>query len=216
MQSQNDGHELAAGGDTAANDEEFMQSSEEYTKYYKKTYHLTKSKLDECKKVLDLLGICYVDSLEEADGHELAAGGDTAANDEEFMQSQNDGHELAAGGDTAGYCDDDGDTWPPHSRSVIITNMPTDGVTFVGDNVMGGSNVMSCTLGGSTSQIWSSPTAINAMSGRHDENADEEHHTNGHTWAEEDCRNAWCVSDDASDEGDTAMPHQQSFCDGDF
>jgi flap endonuclease-1 len=42
-------------------------TSEEYTKYYKKTYHLTKAKLDECKKVLDLLGICYVDSLEEAD-----------------------------------------------------------------------------------------------------------------------------------------------------
>lgn len=36
-------------------------------KYYKKSFYLDKTKIDECKKVLNLLGICYVNAIEEAD-----------------------------------------------------------------------------------------------------------------------------------------------------
>jgi flap endonuclease-1 len=39
----------------------------EYIKNYKKSYTISKEKINECKKVLDLLGICFVNSPEEAD-----------------------------------------------------------------------------------------------------------------------------------------------------
>lgn len=43
------------------------KSSNEYIKNYKKSYTLSRAKISECKKVLDLLGICYVNSPAEAD-----------------------------------------------------------------------------------------------------------------------------------------------------
>ena len=43
------------------------KSSIEYIKNYKKSYTLSRAKINECKKVLDYLGICYVNSPGEAD-----------------------------------------------------------------------------------------------------------------------------------------------------
>jgi flap endonuclease-1 len=43
------------------------KNSSEYFKNYKKSFSLSKEKIDECKKVLDLLGICYINAPEEAD-----------------------------------------------------------------------------------------------------------------------------------------------------
>lgn len=48
-------------------DELDNHKSDEYLKHYKKKYHLNTEKIDDCKKVLNLLGICYIDSPEEAD-----------------------------------------------------------------------------------------------------------------------------------------------------